>query len=173
MNNSKIHFARCVFILLTFLVGCVGITPKESKTTIQLKPCSLGWREAQCGTLRVYENRTVQSGRMIDLNIVVIEAQSDDPAPDPIFYLAGGPGDAATEDARRQQFPFSLSQNHDLVFVDQRGTGGSNRVVIPNDSPDLAGLSPDEMDIQAKAWVARVLREIDMDPQFCHLGSHG
>ena len=166
MNNRKIHFALCVFILLAFLAGCVGITPKQSKTTIQLKPCSLGWSEAQCGTLRVYENRTAQSGRMIDLNIVVIKAQSDDPAPDPIFYLAGGPGDAATEDARRQQFPFSLSQNHDLVFVDQRGTGGSNRVVIPNDQPDLSGLSPEEMDIQAKAWVARVLREIDMDPQF-------
>ena len=103
---------------------------------------------------------------MIDLNIVVIRAQSDDPAPDPIFYLAGGPGDAATEDARRQQFPYSLSENHDLVFVDQRGTGGSNRVVIPDDQPDLSRLSPEEMDIQAKAWVARVLREIDMDPQF-------
>jgi pimeloyl-ACP methyl ester carboxylesterase len=166
MNIRKIHFALCVLILLAFLAGCFGSTPKRSNTAIKLKPCSLGWSQAQCGTLRVYENRAAHSGRMIDLNIVVIKAQSTDPAPDPIFYLAGGPGDATTEDARRQQFPFTLSQNHDLVFVDQRGTGGSNRVLIPNDGPDLSGLSPEEMDTQAKAWVAKVLREIDMDPQF-------
>jgi pimeloyl-ACP methyl ester carboxylesterase len=103
---------------------------------------------------------------MIDLNIVVIKARSDHPAPDPIFYLAGGPGDAATEDAKRQQFPFSLSENHDLVFVDQRGTGGSNRVLIPNNQPDLSGLTPGELDAKAKEWIAKVLSEIDMDPRF-------
>jgi pimeloyl-ACP methyl ester carboxylesterase len=164
MNIRKIRVSICVLIILALLAGCIRSTIKQSN--VQLKPCSLGWIEAQCGTLRVYENRAARSGRMLDLNIVVIKAQSDDPASDPIFYLAGGPGDAATEDARRQQFPFSLSQNHDLVFVDQRGTGGSNRVLIPDDQPDLSGLSPEEMDAQAKAWIAKVLREIDMDPQF-------
>ena len=166
MKIRKNHSTLCVFILLAFLVGCIGAPANRSDTAIRLKPCSLGWSQALCGTLRVYEDRTAQSGRMIDLNIVIIKAQSEDPAPDPIFYLAGGPGDAATEDARRQQFPSSLSHNHDLVFVDQRGTGGSNRVLIPNDQPDLSGLSPEEMDLKAKEWAARVLREIDMDPQF-------
>ncbi len=91
MNNRKIHFALCVFILLALLAGCAGGTTKQSSTAIQLKPCSLGWSEAQCGTLRVYENRAAQTGRMIDLNIVVIKASGDHPVPDPIFYLAEDP----------------------------------------------------------------------------------
>ena len=104
---------------------------------------------------------------MIDLRVAVIKAQGDHPAPDPIFYLAGGPGDAATEDAAKgQQFPYSLSENHDLVFVDQRGTGGSNRVLIPDNQLDFTGLPPEEIDAKAKAWVAKVLQEIDMDPRF-------
>ncbi len=89
------------------------------------------------------------------------------PAPDPIFYLAGGPGFAATEDAAQgQQFPYSLSENHDLVFVDQRGTGGSNRVLVPTNPPDFTGLTPAEMDSKAKEWVAQYLSEMDMDPRF-------
>ncbi len=138
----------------------------SQKPSITLQPCTLGSTPAQCGTLRVYENRAAHSGRMIDLRVAVIKARSDHPAPDPIFYLAGGPGSAAIEDAYHQQFPYSLSENHDLVFVDQRGTGGSNRVLIPNDQPDLTGLTPEEIDIKAKAWIAKVLQEIDMDPRF-------
>jgi len=42
---------------------------------------------------------------MIDLNIVVIKTQSEHPAPDPIFYLAGGPWVAA---AQGQAIPSSF-----------------------------------------------------------------
>ena len=83
------------------------------------------------------------------MQVAVIKAQSPNPAPDPIFYLAGGPGDSAIEDAHRQQFPYDLSYTHDLVFVDQRGTGGSNQKVIPSDSPDLTGLTPEQADAKA------------------------
>jgi pimeloyl-ACP methyl ester carboxylesterase len=116
--------------------------------------------------MKVYEDRATRSGRMIELRVAVIKAKSANPAPDPIFYLAGGPGNAATEDGARQQFPGSLSQNHDLVFVDQRGTGGSNRVLVSTDSPDLTGLSPEEIDATLEALVDKFLGEIDMDPQY-------
>ena len=36
---------------------------------------------------------------MIDLKVAVIKAQKANPAPDPIFYLAGGPGASAIDDA--------------------------------------------------------------------------
>jgi pimeloyl-ACP methyl ester carboxylesterase len=184
MNIHSIRKLLAILTLMIFISACSGPTaispvagtPTVSLPTptassppgpsIHLEPCQLGSREAQCGTLKVYENRTARSGRMIDLRVAIIKAQSDHPAPDPIFYLAGGPGDAATEDATRQQFPYSLSENHDLVFVDQRGTGGSNRVLVPTDSPDLTGLTPEEMDAKIKALVAKFLSEIDMDSQY-------
>lgn len=161
MNTRTTHRLLAAIAGMMILTACSAFG-----RGVQLRRCDLGWAEAECGTLRVYENRTAQGGRMIDLNIVVIRAQSEHPAPDPIFYLAGGPGVAATEDAKRQQFPFSLMENHDLVFVDQRGTGGSNQVLIPNTQPDLSGLTAEEMDARMQGWVDQVLGEINMDPRF-------
>ncbi len=106
-------------------VSPVTGTPVTSTSTaattitppIRLEPCRLGSAEAQCATLKVHENRVTRSGRVIELRVALIKAQSESPAPDPIFYLAGGPGDAATEDGARKQFPYSLVlpyQSHSL-----------------------------------------------------------
>jgi pimeloyl-ACP methyl ester carboxylesterase len=174
MSKVRIYFISVVIILVFILAACYGVRNESStvdqstqKSSLQLEPCTIRNSPALCGKLSVYENRTAQSGRMIDLNVVVIKATSNNPAPDPIFYLAGGPGvAAASEDAQNQQFPLSLSQNHDLVFVDQRGTGGSNRVLVSTDSPDLTGMTPEEIDTTLKDVVAKFLAGINMDPRF-------
>ena len=81
---------------------------------------------AKCGTFEVYENRATKTGRKISLNIVVFPATGKR-EPDPVVYFAGGPGSAATEDAPGIALDFAkLREHRDLVFVDQRGTGGSN-----------------------------------------------
>src|SRR6476646_8605849 len=49
---------------------------------------------AFCGTYEVFENREARSGRKIPLKIVLLPATGSDRAPDPIFLLAGGPGEA-------------------------------------------------------------------------------
>ncbi len=145
----------------------------------------MGGFSAQCGTLSVFENRAASSGRMIDLRVAVIKAWGDHPSPDPIFYLAGGPGvAAASEDGVHQQFSMLLMENHDVVFVDQRGTGASNRVDVPiiNLDPtvlspvdvggqdviniDRTDLSPAELDARIRAEVDKYLARIDMDPRF-------
>ena len=106
---------------------------------------------ALCGTLRVYENRSAQRGRKIDIRVAVIKAKSPNPAPDPIFYLAGGPGGSAVEDGMRQQFSSSLSYTHDLVFVEQRGTGNSNPETVSQGFPDFQGLTAEQIDANVKA----------------------
>jgi pimeloyl-ACP methyl ester carboxylesterase len=127
-------------ILFWFLVGCSGLpTPRLSalatatpRPTITLQPCTLSGQRAECGSLTVLEDREARSGRRINLNVVVFRARSDQPAPDPIFYLAGGPGVAATDDAAGAlQLLESANERRDLVFVDQRGTGGSNKLTCP------------------------------------------
>src|SRR5690349_7319150 len=52
--------------------------------------------DALCGTYQVWENREAKAGRRLTLNIVLLPALSSSPAPDPVFYLSGGPGAAAT-----------------------------------------------------------------------------
>lgn len=84
--------------------------------------------EALCGKYEVYEDRSARAGRKIALNVVVLPALSKAHAPDPVFWLHGGPGAAATQvvAAAKGGFLESLRGRRDLVFVDQRGTGQSN-----------------------------------------------
>jgi pimeloyl-ACP methyl ester carboxylesterase len=78
----------------------------------------------RCAWLRVYENRESRAGRQIELRIAVLPAYGK-AAPDPVFFLAGGPGQAAAVGARIPALN-ALRAERDLVLVDQRGTGGSN-----------------------------------------------
>jgi hypothetical protein len=45
----------------------------------------------------VPEDRAEPSGRQIDLYVAVIPANKRSPEPDPLFLLAGGPGQSAVE----------------------------------------------------------------------------
>src|ERR1043166_4930260 len=103
---------------------------------VQMKPCNNPsfTGDSLCGKYEVFENRSAQTGRRISLNIVLLPAATLKPAPDPLFYLAGGPGGAATVYAS-ESFMNGLRRNRDVVLVDQRGTGESN----PLNCPSAAG----------------------------------
>jgi len=53
--------------------------------------------------------------------------------PDPVVDFAGGPGGSAVSDDIPVVLDelLGLNQNRDLVFIDQRGTGGSNPLDCP------------------------------------------
>lgn len=83
---------------------------------------------AWCGSYEVYEDRASGRGRKIALNMVIVPALGDKPAPDPVFFFAGGPGQGATGIAGfLASGPLAkIRAQRDLIFVDQRGTGRSN-----------------------------------------------
>ncbi|MGH9968158.1 MAG: alpha/beta fold hydrolase [Pyrinomonadaceae bacterium] len=94
-----------------------------------LKPCEVPEYsgKAQCGSYEVYENRAARQGRKINLKILVFPATGSERAADPFVYIAGGPGSSATEDAPGiAQYFAKINEHRDLVFVDQRGAGGSH-----------------------------------------------
>ena len=74
---------------------------QDGKPQPALEPCQLNapgrvsYLPAKCTTLTVFEDRAARSGRTIDLHIAVVPAISRSPAPDPLFFLAGGPGPGA------------------------------------------------------------------------------
>jgi pimeloyl-ACP methyl ester carboxylesterase len=107
-------------------IACGSRAGPPEPARLSLAPCSVGGIDARCGSLTVFENRSTRTGRTIALNMIMLPATGQSPAPDPIFYLAGGPGQAATRVAATGVVDLSLREQRDLVFVDQRGTGGSN-----------------------------------------------
>lgn len=115
------------FVLVLALQSASAVRQNGSKLT--LSDCQIQGFDgkAKCGTLDVYENRATKKGRKISLKIVVIPATGDKREPEPFVYFAGGPGGSATEDAvgLARAFPRILA-HRDMLFVDQRGTGGSH-----------------------------------------------
>jgi pimeloyl-ACP methyl ester carboxylesterase len=144
-------------------VSVVWIPPGPQ---IDLKPCTLpGEVRAECGTLRVYEDRTLRSGRQIDLRIAVIRARGPNAMPDPIFYLAGGPGGVATEDARMVYTNFSrLRADRDIVLVDQRGVGGSHLLLCPEARSEAMAKLDDESFLAD--YIDTCLEQLDADIRF-------
>lgn len=110
-------------------VALLLAAPRLGAATLATVPCKIpGVEGARCATFEVFENRKLGKGRRIGLNVVVLPALAAKPVPDAVFWLHGGPGAAATEvaGAGTQGFLKELHRDHDLVFVDQRGTGKSH-----------------------------------------------
>lgn len=139
-------------------------TPEPTATTAPTAtaapteaPQSSAWEEAECqfdipagqevdcGYLTVLEDRSRPDGPTLRLHVAIFRSPSDDPEPDPIVYLAGGPGENALEAAAllfNQRFaPFI--EDRDLIMIDQRGTGLSEPAL---DCPEVTELGLDLLD---------------------------
>ncbi|MEO5963279.1 MAG: alpha/beta hydrolase, partial [Thermomonas sp.] len=123
--------------------------------------------EAQCTTFSVPEDRNQPNGRKIDLNIAWLPATKDsDQAPDPVFFLAGGPGQAAVETYPLLAPVFKEVRKHrDIILVDQRGTGKSNLLACSMDDADESS-TPDIAAAQAAA--ARCVTELSTKADLRH-----
>lgn len=100
------------------------------EASLKLDPCAVEGVEGElrCGTLRVPEDRGGPASRRIGLEVTLLPATGPEPALDPVFYLAGGPGAAATGVDAAFEAWSRLREERDVVLVDQRGTGDSNRL---------------------------------------------
>ena len=107
---------------------------------------------ALCGTLQVPEDRSHPGGRQIGLRVAVVPAVATEHEPDPLFVVAGGPGEAATQFFAWLPAVFGdVHARRDIVLIDQRGTGASNAVRLP-EMPTTAGLPKTKADALLSAW---------------------
>jgi pimeloyl-ACP methyl ester carboxylesterase len=113
-------------ILVPVFLSALLVSPaggEERKPALALSPCELKGvpGAARCGTLTVFEDRAAKRGRTIGLKFVVLPATKPPAAPDPLFVLAGGPGEAATEEAPGLAVAFAaIRERRDIVLVDQQ-----------------------------------------------------
>jgi len=99
-----------------------------TKGRVAFEPCRAASDaiEALCSRYEVFENRQTGAGRRIALNVMIIPAATATPDPDPLFALAGGPGQSATDAFPLAAYVRAIAEQRDVVLVDQRGTGKSN-----------------------------------------------
>ena len=150
--------------LATLLIVSACSSASSPAALDRLHPCTSddGPTDAYCGRLAVYENRDTRQGRRISLNIVVLPSIGSEVRPDPVFFLAGGPGQGAAQMARLIQVMFrAIQRERDIVLVDQRGTGKSNPLDCPSSSDSLEELS--ESDEQGLEKIKRCLAHLEGD----------
>lgn len=88
----------------------------------------------QCGTLQRPLDPARPDGPRIAIRYAVVPAMARNKLPDPVFLLAGGPGQSAVGLIPTVMPLFQrLNNRRDVVFVDQRGTGGSAPLECPDD----------------------------------------
>jgi pimeloyl-ACP methyl ester carboxylesterase len=121
--------ASALALLLLAPAGQAAPAAKAGRRPWQgkLKLCALPEvpGKAYCGTYEVFENREARSGRKIPLKIVLLPATGASPAPDPVFFLEGGPGVGAASLDAPELARDPARKRRDIVLVDTRGTGGS------------------------------------------------
>jgi pimeloyl-ACP methyl ester carboxylesterase len=99
------------------------LTLKECRLEHPLRLTSVA---ARCATLAVPEDPAAPAGAAIALYVAVVPALNRRSAAAPLFILAGGPGQAATDLYTSYAGAFArINRNHAIVLVDQRGTGRS------------------------------------------------
>jgi pimeloyl-ACP methyl ester carboxylesterase len=92
-------------------------------------PCSYSGLAARCGTLAVAENAAAPNGRSITLRFVVVPPRHG-PEREPVFAIAGGPGQSAIDAYRgglaNDGFLSYANADRAIVLLDQRGAGASS-----------------------------------------------
>lgn len=91
-------------------------------------PCRIAGlaRELLCGSVQRALDPARPDGIRIEVHYVIVPALARRKLPDPVFPLAGGPGQSAIDVAGATMGVFArLNNRRDIVFVDQRGTGRS------------------------------------------------
>jgi pimeloyl-ACP methyl ester carboxylesterase len=119
--------------------------------------------QAHCAVLSVPENRAKPHGRHIDLHLAVLRARKPGAAKDPLFFIAGGPGQAAMQDYVPVSAAFELVRNErDIVLVDQRGTGQSNPLDCPAAGRNVGKFT----NKQQVHWLSECRKHLDANPRF-------
>lgn len=114
------------------LAAAVATPCQAADAAPSLHECRLpGLRSSVlCGQVSRALDPRQPAGTQIDVHYVVVPAMARHKLPDPVFILAGGPGQSAIGVAPQTLGLFArLNNRRDIVFVDQRGTGRSAPLV--------------------------------------------
>jgi pimeloyl-ACP methyl ester carboxylesterase len=143
---------------------------------LTLTACELGRPDsglstaAWCAPFEVPENRDDPHSRTITLRLAVLRSEAQVPASDMLVFLAGGPGQAATETWSMVAPALApLLAHRNVLLLDQRGTGGSNPLDCKAAERDAAPGEGAGFDAgRLRAQVATCLKEVQAkaDPRY-------
>jgi len=167
------HVNSAVLLLLIALINLTGcdrahqINQEKSITWLSRCPdfSKTGKapveQNAQCGSFDVLENPEDANSVKISLNVLLLPAVNPVPEKDPLFFIAGGPGQSAVVVAESVHSIFNdIRKNRDIVFIDQRGTGKSHPFECEFETEASKQLPENEQEAFAKQALATCIDNV-------------
>jgi pimeloyl-ACP methyl ester carboxylesterase len=146
---------KSILLLGALLTASIPATAASPTPPAQTRSCHLpGVEEAlRCLTLPV----PLEPGKpaTLNLHVTIAPALRQGARPDPVFVLAGGPGEAGSDVLPLLATAFKrVRPTRDIVFIDQRGTGLSGKLDCPSDVDEDAKLGDAEIDTALRRCIA-------------------
>ncbi|WP_229458360.1 alpha/beta fold hydrolase [Massilia glaciei] len=123
----------------------------------QGKSCHLSGSEEtlRCISVPVPLDYGKAGGEQLKLHVTVAPAFRESARPDPLFVLAGGPGQAGSDVLPLLPALRKVRATRDIVFIDQRGTGLSGKLDCET-KPGYEALTEAELDSEARLCIAKI-----------------
>lgn len=108
------------------IIPTAGVVPRFEPT-----PCPFNAEQTpgyivDCGYVAVPEFHSNPTGPIIRLAVARFRSQASRPAPDPVVYLAGGPGGPGLLSGFTARLAYNFTPTQDFIAFDQRGVGHSD-----------------------------------------------
>ena len=146
-----------ILIFAVVLAVTTGMAWPWSAESVE--PCRVTGVHEQilCMSVDVAESPRDPAGRRLRIRVVVLPAKGPAPHREPLLLIQGGPGVPGTLMAPNYQQREVLRDRRDLIFFDQRGTGGSRSLncAFLNRSNFLGVLFPTDHVSACRRAVAR------------------
>lgn len=175
------RFSVPVLLAIALAAPAAADAAGRSFGTLRFEPCSLtaeglpGAVEAQCSRIEVAENRADPDSRRIELALAWVPA-SGTAAPDPVFMIAGGPGQSARQSYPQLHAAFrDVRRSRDVLLLDARGTGGSHPLVCRDEKGAAAISDADDNEAfdaeRARDFARRCAQELGKIADLRHYGT--
>lgn len=125
-----------LFLLICATFSCAAVKQQQHASTTFKNEKAIVFKandgqetDAFEGFILVDENRNKANSRKIRINYVRFPATGKVTG-SPIIYLSGGPGGSGIGTAKWRRFPLflALTEHSDVIALDQRGTGASEKM---------------------------------------------
>ena len=147
MNSPRRSLAAALVLLASLATSAIAQEASEEVQTAVPEPLSvprfeptpcwvdaaaeLGGEGIECGYLVVPERRDRSDSRLLRLAVAILPSRAEEPLPDPVLYLHGGPGGYAVA-SPSSWLESPLRDERRLILLDQRGAGLSEPSLCPD-----------------------------------------
>jgi pimeloyl-ACP methyl ester carboxylesterase len=154
-----VKFRFCLGALLLALLSAPSLAAAaEGTAALQSRSCHLPGSEEslRCVSVPVPLDYAKPGAGQLVLHVTVAPAFRESARPDPLFVLAGGPGEAGSDVLPLLRNTFRRTRaTRDIVFIDQRGTGLSGKLDCAS-KPAEEAMTEEQLEAEIRACIGRM-----------------